>query len=135
MIYSSKGFEDLSKFYAGAPSEVRRDLDRAVADIGRDVAAGTRALASRRTVRRTGDLVAGIDAFPVTRGQLRGFGVRSAAVHRGYPYPRRLEFEGRLGTYGPRASLLPTIENNRQKIEQRLDAVLNDLANDFGGTR
>lgn len=109
-----------------------RSLSRAVARDLRAVAAITaleaRSLAASRTTSRTGDLIRGIRPFATVRGA----GVRSTASHGGYPYPRRLEFEGRRGAEtGPRASLFPAFRRTQPQViaagKQLMEGVLRDL--------
>lgn len=107
--------------------EVRRGF-RAIA---KRVADDARALARQRTTRRTGDLIRGIRPF----ARQRAVGVMSAAEHRDYPYPRRLEFEGRGGDrYGPRASLFPAVERHEHTFEREAMRVLDLLARDWSNT-
>lgn len=87
----------------------------------------------------TGDLKHSIRAF--TRGNYAG--VRAPAVRvsraypQGYPYPRRLEFEGGIAgtirgvggtTPGPRAFLAPALENKHDEVVERVARLLDDIA-------
>ena len=120
-----------------------RELDRALgrtnkdlrtklrADLKQDaevVAVEARNIAVSKGLYRTGDLVRGIQPFALVRGA----GVRSSAVHRGYRYPRRLEYQDRgAEPYGPDATLLPAVENKKAEIIARADALLDRLMIDL----
>lgn len=104
---------------------LRNDL-RAVAEI---VAAEARHIAHEKDLVDSGDLVRMIQPFALVRGA----GVRSSATHRGYRYPRRLEYENRDGAeYGPHATVLPAVEEKKgevyAKAELLLDRLMVDLA-------
>lgn len=124
MIYQSRGLDEFQQAMGRAGKELRRELRSELRGVSRDVAIAARGFATRRTVRRTGDLIAGIRPYEV-RGPRLGFGVVSDAVHRGYGYPRRLEFEGGFRGPGKRASLIPGVELKRAATEKRLETVLN----------
>lgn len=112
-----------------ADKGLRKHLRSEMKDVANIVAAEGRAIAESKGLRQSGDLIKGIRPFATSRGA----GVRSSARHGGYPYPKRLEFQGRGGgKYGPRASLLPALEAKKgevaHKAEQVLDRVARDLA-------
>lgn len=59
--------------------------------------------------------------------------MRSGAVHGGYAYPGRLEYEGRGGgKAGPRASLNPAVDAKQDDILRATERLLDDVADDFG---
>jgi hypothetical protein len=92
------------------------------------VADKARRLAGQRTTRRTGDMLAGIEAFS-RQGVV---GVRSKALHGGYAYPKRIEFEGGF-PYGPRASLYPAAEEAAIDGERLAETVLTQIEHDLAG--
>ena len=88
------------------------------------VAVEARAIAESKGLRESGDLIRGIRPFV----QIGRSGVRSGAVHRGFNYPMRLEFEGRVGAgTGPRAHLNPAVDRKESEIMQRMETVLDDF--------
>lgn len=85
------------------------------------VAHEAQSIAEQKGLRRSGDMIRLIQPFA---GVGRA-GVRSTSRHRGYPYPKRLEFEGRGGnSYGPDASLLPALDEKQGELEARADVLL-----------
>lgn len=124
-----KGLRELDRALGRADKTLRtelRDRLKGVADI---VATEARILAGARTSRGTGDLVRGIRSFALS-GRA---GVRSNAVHRGFEYPRRLEYEGRGGgVYGPRASLNPAFDSKADEVARAAEQLFDDMAEDFG---
>src|SRR5688500_7109005 len=101
------GLRDLDRALGKADKTLRAELRSRLKDIADIVAVEAREIASDVTSRDTGDLVRGIRPFALS-GRA---GVRSNAVHRGFEYPKRLEYEGRAGgVYGPRASLNPAAD-------------------------
>lgn len=125
-----KGIKQLDRALGKADKDLRSKLRTQLKGIAGIVAVEAKALAASRNSRGTGDLVRGIRPF-VQSGRA---GVRSSAVHRGFEYPRRLEFEGRAGgVYGPRASLNPAVDSSLDEVSRATEALLDDIANDFSG--
>lgn len=124
------GLKELDRALGKADKNLRTDLRDRLRDVADTVASEARNVARSKGLRDSGDLIAGIKPYVVSGGA----GVRSSAVHRGFAYPNRLEFENRFGgVYGPRASLFPAIERSQKDIERDLEQVLEHLEDDFGG--
>lgn len=95
--------------------------------IAMEVAQEARGIAESKGLRESGDLIRGI----VPYSRIGGAGVRSRAVHRGFNYPLRLEFEGRGPEgYGEHASLYPAVRDAEPKIEEQTFALLNSMVDD-----
>lgn len=128
IVAGFKGLKALDRALGKADVDLRAGLREQLRSDAEIVAEEARTIASRKGLRRSGDLIRLIRPFALT-GKA---GVRSSAVHRGFRYPRRLEFEGRGGnTYGPRASLLPALEAKEAEIEARAETLLDRFARDF----
>jgi hypothetical protein len=122
------GLKQLDRALGAADKQLRAQLRGEFKQIAVGVAGEAKTIAARRTVTRTGDLVAGIKPFSL----MGKAGVRSTAVHDGYEYPRRLEFEGRRGgSFGPRASLWPAVQARRQEIRKGIDQALDTMERAF----
>lgn len=125
-----KGLKQLDRALGKADKRLRTDLRVRLKDVADIVATEARANAASRTHSRTGDLVAKIKPFALS-GRA---GVRSGAVHHGYNYPMRLEYEGRGGgKYGPRASLNPAVDSKLDDVGRAMERLLDDVADDFDG--
>jgi len=104
----------------------------------------------RRAPVRSGKLKGTVRSF--TSGNKAGVRVNARRVSRGYPggypYPRRIEFEGgRAGTMtnaltgrlvggttaGPRAFIAPALEAKRGEVVRRLEEVIDDVAGVWAG--
>lgn len=125
-----KGLRELDQALGRADKDLRKRLRKELKDIANIVAIGARAKAESVTTRRSGDLIRGIKPYALT-GKA---GVRSGAMHRGYSYPSRLEYEGGGRGPGPRASLLPAYEEAKPVVFAESERLLDRLAHDFGGT-
>ena len=108
--------------------ELRKGLQDELKDAAEVVAERARSIAEEKGLRVSGDHVAGIRTFAKTAV----VGVRAGATHRGFAYGKRLEYEGRGGgSYGPRASLLPALEQTRDQVVRRVDGVLGRVEDIF----
>lgn len=87
------------------------------------VAVEARAIAEQKNLRQSGDLIRGIRPFARTGSA----GVRSGATHRGYPYPKRLEYDPRLGG----AHLNPALDRKESEVYERMERLLEEIADDF----
>ncbi len=110
-----------------------RDLATAVRvgfrAVAADVAADARQIAEHKGLRVSGDLIRGIRPF----SRIGAAGVRSTAVHGGFAYPKRLEYENRGSSrFGPNASLLPAVDQNEERIEAGAAGVLDRIVDDLG---
>lgn len=85
-------------------------------EVAAEVATEARAIAEGKGLRESGDLIAGIAPF----SRQGGAGVRSRAIHRGFNYPRRLEYE----SDGLRATLGPAVIKHSPQAEAKAAAVL-----------
>lgn len=87
--------------------------------------------AQRRAPIASGRTRASVRAF--ASGNRAGVRVNARKVSRsypgGYPYPRRLEFEGG----GRRAFVAPAMEAKRDEVIRRVGFVLDDVAEIWGG--
>ncbi len=85
----------------------------------------------RRAPQRSGRLVGSIRAF--TAGTTAGVRVNARRASRkypsGYPYPRRIEFEGG----GARAFVRPALEAKRDEVVRRLGYVIDDIGEIWEG--
>lgn len=123
------GLREFDRALAKADKDLHKILRADLKEAASVVAEYARGIAQEKGLRRSGDLIFGIDPFALASGT----GVRSSAIHRGFRYPRRLEFEGRgSNTYGPRATLLPAFDLGEgealQNAENLLDRLMVDLA-------
>jgi hypothetical protein len=129
IIVRFEGLAALDRALKRCDLNLRAGLRAELIDAADVVAQEAQSIASSKGLRQSGDLIRKIRAFA---GVGRA-GVRSTAVHRGFAYPRRLEFEGRGGsTYGPRATLLPALEAKTDEVEAKAEGLLDKFANDFG---
>ncbi len=94
----------------------------------------------RRAPVRSGRLVGSVRAF--TSGNRAGVRVNATRASRaypgGYPYPRRIEYEGSGGNRagsGPRAFVRPAFDATRDRVVRRFEYVLDDISEiwDAGG--
>jgi hypothetical protein len=123
-----KGLKELDKALGRADKELRKELRGKLKNVADVVAQEARSIAAQKTKKRTGALVRGIKPFSLS-GKA---GVRSSAVHGGFPYPKRLEFEGRRGAkFGPRASLNPAVDRNEDRLYKATEQALNEMAQEF----
>jgi hypothetical protein len=126
-----RGLKALDRALSKADKSLRtklRDRLREAADI---VAVEAREIAESKGLRDSGDLIRGIQPYALT-GRA---GVRSGAVHDGFAYPRRLEYEGGAGgAYGPRAHLNPAVERKENEILSHMEGLLDTIEHDFEGT-
>jgi metal-dependent amidase/aminoacylase/carboxypeptidase family protein len=119
-----KGLAELQRQLRRADRELRKKVDARLAQTATEVAAEARAIAESKGLRESGDLIRNIKPFV----RIGIVGVTSSARHRGYPYPRRLEYEGRGGgKVGPRAHLNPAVDDTEPKTMRELSDVLTDL--------
>ncbi len=126
-----KGLKDLDRALGKADKGLRRDLRTKLRGIAKSVATDAQQIAESKGLRDAGDLVDGIRPF----ARAGGAGVRSTAIHRGFAYPKRLEFEARGGdVYGPRASLMPALEQQHNNVVAASERLLDDLADEFQGS-
>ena len=124
-----RGLKELDQALGRADKNLRKNLRKRLKDIANVVAVGARAKA--QSFRKSGDMIRGIKPYALT-GKA---GVRSGALHRGFNYPARLEWEGGTrGVPGPRATLLPAYEEAKPAVLAETQHLLDDLADDFGGT-
>ena len=123
-----KGLRELDRALGKADKDLRHDLRKRLKAVANTVAVGARAKAQAKGLRQSGDLIRGIRPFALT-GKA---GVRSSALHRGYSYPSRLEWEGGgQGSPGPRATLLPAYEEQKDKVIAETERLLDEFADDF----
>jgi hypothetical protein len=123
-----RGLREFDRALGKANKDLRTILRRDLKEIAAVVAVEARAIAEDKGLRRSGDLISHIQPFAYT-GRA---GVRSSAIHRGYAYPRRLEFEGRgADEFGPRASLLPAVEAKQEILFASAEALLDRLVVDL----
>jgi hypothetical protein len=123
-----EGLREFDRTLSRADKGLHKHLRTALKDIAELVASEARGIASSKNLRDSGDLISGIKPFAAA-GRA---GVRSSARHRGYPYPRRLEFQGRGGsTFGPRASVIPAVDAKADQAIKRADSLLDRLMDDL----
>jgi hypothetical protein len=117
------GLRELDRALGRIDKNLRAGLRVRLKGVAEKVAEDARTLTALHTERRTGDLIAGIKPYALS-GRA---GVRSGAVHRGYNYPRRLEFEGG----GERASLYPAFAQNEPELMRRCEQLVSEIEHDF----
>ena len=123
-----RGLKQLDRALGKADKNLRTKLRGKLRDIASGVATEARQIAESKGLRDSGDLIRGIKPYALT-GRA---GVRSGAVHRGYNYPRRLEFESRGGDlYGPRASLYPAYDAQRGEVMRATEGLLDGIQRDL----
>lgn len=126
-----EGLADLDRALGIANRNLQAGLREELRHIADEVADEAQRIASQKDLRRSGDLIRKIRPF-AAGGRA---GVRSGAIHRGYPYPRRLEFESRgSNTYGPRATLLPALDAKTPDVQAGAERLLDRFADDFART-
>jgi hypothetical protein len=104
-----RDFRRVEKGLAGA---LRTELK----ELAGEVATAAQAIALAKGLRKSGDHVKGIR--PGVRGTTAV--VRAIATHRGFNYPRRLEFE----SGGKRAVLQPALQAKRAEVEERVERLV-----------
>jgi hypothetical protein len=124
-----KGLRDLDRALGKADKDLRKDLRGRLKAVAMIVATGARAKAEAKGLRQSGDLIRGIKPYALT-GKA---GVRSGAMHRGYNYPARVEYEGGNRGPGPRATLNPAYEESKAAVLVELERLLDDFADNFEG--
>jgi hypothetical protein len=123
-----RGLKELDRAFGRVNKGLRKGLRDTLKDAANDVAIEARSIAGSKQLRQSGDLIDGIRPVRI----MGGAAVRSNAIHRGFEYPRRLEFEGRGGgSYGPRATLLPAVIAKRDETSARVRRLLDDVAKTF----
>jgi hypothetical protein len=132
-----EGLADLRKVLKAMDRDLYRELPKRLRKAAEPVAEEARRRAprgrspiprGRRPRKRLVDTIR-----PFARGNVAG--VRADVVAPGgYPYPRRIEYEGsggnRSGT-GPRAFMGPALEAKRDEVMREVARVLDDLADDW----
>lgn len=125
---SFQGLAALDRALGKADKNIRSGLRTDLREVANVVAQEAQSIAERKGLRRSGDLIQKIRPFALT-GRA---GVTSTSIHRGYSYPRRLEFEGRGGgTYGPDATLLPALDAKGDELYDLANRLLDKFASDF----
>jgi len=122
-----RGLKEMDRALGKADRELRKDLRGRLRAVALIVATGARAKAQEKGLRRSGDLIRGIRPYAL----MGKAGVRSGAMHGGYNYPARLEYEGGNRGPGPRATLTPAHEENKDEVVRELERLLDDFADDF----
>lgn len=125
--------EGLSSFRR-ALRKADRELDTKVrlgfVAIAKRVADEARSVARSKGLVKSGDMIRGIKPSVRTRD----IGVRSTATHRGFNYPRRLEFENKGGSrFGPLATLNPAAERHEPELEAQAIAVIEGTLGTLSG--
>lgn len=128
-IVRFSGLRELDRALGKADKDLRTILRDDLKEVAEIVAVEARRIAQEKGLVRSGDMIRKIQPFSLVKGT----GVRSSSIHRGYRYPRRLEFQGRDGEpYGPDASLLPAVDAKQAEVFAKaqllLDRLMVDLA-------
>lgn len=125
---SFQGLAALDRALAKADVNLRAGLRVELKAVAGVVATEAQSIAEQKGLVRSGDLIRKIQPFAF----IGRAGVRSTSIHRGYAYPRRLEFEGRgSDTYGPDATLLPALEAKGDELFDLASRLLDKFAEDF----
>lgn len=126
---SFQGLAALDRALGKADKNLRTNLRGELKEVAGIVASAAQDIAEQKGLRRSGDLIRKIRPFAYA-GRA---GVTSTSIHRGYSYPRRLEFEGRGGLeYGPDATLLPALDAKGDELFDLASRLLDKFADDFG---
>lgn len=125
---SFQGLAALDRALAKADVNLRAGLRVELKAVAGVVATEAQSIAEQKGLVRSGDLIRKIQPFAF----IGRAGVRSTSIHRGYAYPRRLEFEGSgSDTYGPDATLLPALEAKGDELFDLASRLLDKFAEDF----
>lgn len=128
IVVRFQGLRALDRALGKADVDLRTGLRVELRTVAGVVAKEAQRIAEQKGLRRSGDLIRRIQPFALT-GRA---GVRSTSVHRGFPYPRRLEFENRGGSsYGPRATVLPAMDAKEDELVTLSEGLLDRFAEDF----
>lgn len=123
-----QGLAALDRALGKADKNLRTGLRAELREDAQVVADEAKRIAEQKGLHRSGDLIRLIRPFALT-GRA---GVRSSAIHRSFPYPRRLEFENRgTAKYGPDATLLPALDAKEDELAARSELLLERFAADF----
>lgn len=120
----ARGLAQFQRDLRAADRDARKRVDARLAEEAGKVVAEAKSIVIAKGLVKTGALLGGIKPFV----RIGIVGVASTARNKGYPYPRRLEYEHREpGGYGPRASLNPAVDRKTNEIVNSLDDVIGDL--------
>lgn len=123
---SIHGLKDLDRALGKMDKSLRTDLRQRLKGVADIVAQEARSIA--RPHRHSGDLISGIKPISIAGGAA----VRSGAMHGGYPYPARLEYEGRKGrAFGPLASINPAVDRRLDDLDRETERILDELQQEF----
>lgn len=124
-----RGLRELDRALRRGDRELHTRLRRELLGLAASVATEAQSIAASKGLRESGDLIRKIAPF----ARANGAGVRSSAMHRGFAYPRRLEFEGRgASPTGPRATLNPALADKRNSVFDAAERLLDDIADELG---
>lgn len=118
-----RGLKELDRALGKADKTLRKELRGRLREAAGVVSVEARAIAASKGLRDSGDLIRGIRPFVRTGSA----GVRSGAMHRGYAYPKRLEYDPRLNG----AHLNPAVTRKEAEIHERMERLLDEIADDF----
>lgn len=123
------GLKQLDRALGKADKGLRTNLRASLKELAGEVAVEAQSIVTAKGLVQTGDLRRSIKPYALT-GRA---GVRANAAHRGFGYPFRLEYEGRIGRwgYGPRAYLNPAVENKEPELRRGIERVLDAMNRDF----
>lgn len=123
-----RGLREFSRALRDADKGLQRELRARLLGLAGDVATEAKAIAQAKGLHDSGDLIRKIRPF----ARIGGAGVRSGAMHDGYDYPRRLEYEHRNGRpWGTRAFLNPAVDDRRNSVFDMAERLLDDVADDL----
>ena len=115
---------DLAQIALALPVEVKEEMG-GVAEVG---AREARAIAERQGLRKSGDLIRGIEPGVYATSAL----IRETAQKRGYPYPKVYEFARGLGDFAraihaPRPFMIPAAQRALEFADLRLRSAIDRL--------
>lgn len=128
-----EGLRELQAALRRADRELPKLVRRTLRSAARIVADDAKVRAPKRSHRLERSI------RPFARGNVAGVRVSARKVSRKYPqgynYPPRIEFGGRTGgeAAGPRAFLHPAFLAKRGEVIEKLEGVLDDLADLYEG--
>lgn len=128
VLVQTRGLREFRRDLGRADKTLRKEVDAELKTAAAVVTVEAKSIAEGKSLRESGDLIRSIKPF-VRGGTV---GVAASARHGGYPYPGRLEYEGRAGgKTGPRAFLNPAVDRKEKQIVNQMEMVLDSIVKDL----
>lgn len=132
-----EGIRELVQAFGRIDRGLRGELQSELRELADSVARRAQAIAEQKGLRKSGDLIRTIR--PAVRGTVAL--VRAGATHRGFNYPRRLEYEGGrrassdptwFRAPGSRSFLAPALDDKTEDVVAGVEDLLDRLAGEAG---